>query len=336
MYNGCGYNKDASSSTHKCASCSTISGSSGSECAMALCGFQASISTTTCVDCADVSGSSAAECSAAGCGYDPYSNSCKQCYDIKNMTRAECVATGCGSESDPPPEYKLNCKCDPCPTFLSSCDNLGCAEDTSSGVCIAIPQPPMPPLQPPMPPSPSPPPPCSPPSPLPSPPSDDTSVAEEFAVSFTVTASGDVSDYTTAVKDAMATKVATTAGVDKSKVEVVVTAASVNVQFTIKASTAAAATAAGAAVQTSVATANATTAFFSTVPGITITVASVTAISAPVSSAVSSGLGGGAIAGIVIGVIAGVAILGTVVYGAIKRSTGNAPVVKASPDQASI
>ena len=111
-----------------------------------------------------------------------------------------------------------------------------------------------------------------------------------FAVSFSLTASGDVGDYTPTVMDAMATKVATTAGVDKSMVDIEVTAGSVNIKFTIKAATVAAATAAGAAVQTSVASVAAATTFFSTVPGITITVASVTAISAVTAPSLQPGL----------------------------------------------
>ena len=113
----------------------------------------------------------------------------------------------------------------------------------------------------------------------------DAAPAEEFAVSFSVTASGDVADYTPAVKDSLASIVAAEAEVDKSKVGVDVTAGSVNIAFTITAATAAAATTAGNAVQASVATPSAATAFFSTVPSITITVDSVTAISAPVSTA---------------------------------------------------
>ena len=89
------------------------------------------------------------------------------------------------------------------------------------------------------------------PSPPTLPSSADEPADEEFAVSFTLTASGDVSDYTPTVRDAMATKVATTAGVDKSKVSVLVTAGSVNIAITITAATATAARTAGAAVQSS-------------------------------------------------------------------------------------
>jgi hypothetical protein len=117
---------------------------------------------------------------------------------------------------------------------------------------------------------------------------DATPRVEEFSVSFSVAASGDVADYTPAIKDSLAGTVAAKAKVDKSKVGVDVTAGSVKIEFTITAATSAAAATAGNAVQASVADASAATTFFSTVPGITIIVASVTAISAPVSTAAGS------------------------------------------------
>jgi len=104
---------------------------------------------------------------------------------------------------------------------------------------------------------------------------------KEYAISFSLTASGDVADYTDTVKEAMSNKVADTARVPRDKVTVRVTAASVNVQFTIKANTEAEATAASNTLAPSVSTASVATIFFSDVPGITITVATVTPISAP-------------------------------------------------------
>ena len=173
------------------------------------------------------------------------------------------------------------------------------------------------PSSPPSPPPPSPPPPL-PPAPPPAPP-------DEFAVTFSLKASGDVADYTDTIKDAMAAKVATSAGVDKNSVAVEVTAGSVNIEFTIRAATEALATTAGNAVQASVADASAATAFFSTAPGITITVNSVTAISAPASlKDAESSLSAGALAGIIIGAIAGVVIIGVFTYRTIFKKASTA------------
>ena len=192
------------------------------------------------------------------------------------------------------------------PTFSETPSWCGQAADVCAGTLFYPPTwcPPAPPRAPPAPPAPPPPPDEA-----------DVDADEEFAVSFTLTALGDVSDYTPTVKDAMATKVATTAGVDKSKVSILVTAGSVNIEITITAATATAATTAGAAVQSSVSTAAAATTFFSSVPGITINVASVTAISAPFSTrTASAGLDSGVIAGIAIGAVVGAIVIGAVVY----------------------
>ena len=89
-------------------------------------------------------------------------------------------------------------------------------------------------------------------------------------------ASGDVADYTSAVTNAMAAKVAASANVDAGSVEVAVAAGSVIITFTIRADTLAAAAAAGDAVSADLADASKATAFFSDVPGITIQVDSVT------------------------------------------------------------
>ena len=150
----------------------------------------------------------------------------------------------------------------------------------------------------------------------------------ESSVSFTMKASGDVADYTDAIKDSMAGTVATKAGVDKSKVTVDVTAGSVNIAFTITAASAAAATSAGAAVQASVASASAATTFFSSVPGITITVASVTAISAPVSTA-AGGSPIGAIIGAVVGVVVVLGGVGVYCY-LKKKKTMAKPTINAT------
>ena len=143
------------------------------------------------------------------------------------------------------------------------------------------------------------------------------------AVSFGLLASGDVSDYSSTIVNAIEAKIASTAGVDAGSVEVEVSAGSVVIKVTIRANTQADAQAAGAAVAADVADASKATAFLAAVPGISITVKAITPVAAGVVAdaaminqlnSSTSGLTGGAIAGIAVGISALVAIIVAVLY----------------------
>lgn len=124
------------------------------------------------------------------------------------------------------------------------------------------------------------------------------------------TASGDVSDYTPAIVDALETLFADLTGVAKDKVTVTVTSASVVITVEIRSSDSAAPTVLSR-LQATVGTTAGATAFLSTVPGITITVLSVDSLSTVEAMSTSSKKDDntGAIVGGVLGGLAGLALL---------------------------
>ena len=124
--------------------------------------------------------------------------------------------------------------------------------------CQDLPPPPVPPTSPPAPPPVPPVPPASPPA--------------GFVVQVALSASGDVADYTPAVKESIAATFAEASGVDISAVSVEITAGSVVITIEIRAETEAAASSVQATLAVGVATPAAATAFLSTVSGISIEV----------------------------------------------------------------
>ena len=86
---------------------------------------------------------------------------------------------------------------------------------------------------------------------------------------------GDVSDFTAKVTKDLATKVASTIGVNSSSVKVTITPASVNINFEIGAATQAAATAMLDTMKAKISDASKATSFFAGVQGVAIQVESV-------------------------------------------------------------
>jgi len=157
--------------------------------------------------------------------------------------------------------------------------------------------------------------------PPPAPPPAKVKVVEEATVVFTLTASGSVSDYSDDTKSSLQQKYATAAGVDKSRVTIVIAAASViiTVTITLPAGTTA------AAVESKISTTFGTSAT-AVSESLEITVESaptVTAKEAPKTAKEatddSGGLTEGEIAGVAIGgAVGGIVLLGVV--GLILRS----------------
>jgi len=132
------------------------------------------------------------------------------------------------------------------------------------------------------------------------------------------TASGDVSDYTPTVVNALETMFAEKEGVAADKVTVAITSASVVITVEIRSSEAAASTVLSS-LQATVGTSAGATAFLSTVPGITITVLSVDSLSTTAKAETSSEANfTGAIVG---GVLGGLAALGLLVLFMYKRNS---------------
>ena len=157
--------------------------------------------------------------------------------------------------------------------------------------------------------------------PPPAPPPAKVKVVEEATVVFTLTASGSVSDYSDDTKSSLQQKYATAAGVDKSRVTIVIAAASViiTVTITLPAGTTA------AAVESKISTTFGTSATaVSESLGLTVESApTVTAKEAPKTAKESTddsgGLTEGEIAGVAIGgAVGGIVLLGVV--GLILRS----------------
>ena len=135
-----------------------------------------------------------------------------------------------------------------------------------------LPPPPMPPLGAPL----APPPPV--PLPLPVPPA----VPSELSISFELTVSGSLSDFTPAVVDEITIVLATAASVEPASVDVAIAAGSVVLSVVIRVPTAAATTAAVEAIAPQIASPAAATTLLAGVSSLPITVEVVTPVAHPV------------------------------------------------------
>ena len=162
---------------------------------------------------------------------------------------------------------------------------------------------------------------------------DSTSTGPTHVVSFSMAASGDLSDYSTEVTDDIATKVAAKlSGVSSTDVRVSVTAGSVNIAIEIDASDESAAMTISDTVKTEITgDCNIMTGECTTATSFLQTVSAqwtVSAITLPrVRVATTGGLGAGAIIGIIIGILCAIGLaLAPFIYSKMKKSKVSAKV----------
>ena len=150
----------------------------------------------------------------------------------------------------------------------------------------SCPPPPPMPCPPPSPPPPSPPP--SPPPPLPPPPSPSPlptpSPPSEHSISFELTVSGALNDFTLSIVDEITAVLAAAANVEPTSVDVTIAAGSVVLSVVIRAPTATAATAAGEAIAPRIVSPAAATTLLAGVSSLPITVEAATPVADPTPS----------------------------------------------------
>jgi hypothetical protein len=139
-------------------------------------------------------------------------------------------------------------------------------------------------------------------------------------VSFSMAASNDLSDYTTEVRDAIATAVAARlSGVSSTDVRVTVTAGSVNIDIEIDASDESAAETISDTVTTEITSSSTTaTSFLQTVSA--LSTVSVSDVTSPQVRVASRGLDAGGVFGIILGIMCVIGlVLAPVIYRRIKK-----------------
>jgi hypothetical protein len=139
-------------------------------------------------------------------------------------------------------------------------------------------------------------------------------------VSFNMAASGDLSDYTTGVRDEIATAVAARlSGVSSTDVRVTVTAGSVNIDIEIDASDESAAETISDTVTTEITSSSTTaTSFLQTVSA--LSTVSVSDVTSPQVRVASRGLDAGGVFGIILGIMCVIGlVLAPVIYRRIKK-----------------